>query len=108
MKRSPETRARISASLMGHPVSAETRAKMRAAAQRRRHSAETRAKISAVQRLNPPQGEVALMVRLYQQMGVRPLALRMGYNHHLVARVLREQGVALRPAGFQRRDGVRA
>ena len=56
---SPETRAKISASLMGHPISDETRAKwrsQRAGAKRKPPSPETRAKIGAAQKGRPNRG----------------------------------------------------
>lgn len=46
---SPETRAKISAALKGHEVSAEARAKIGAAQRGRKHSAEHRAKNAAAQ-----------------------------------------------------------
>lgn len=68
-----------------------------------RLSPETRAKFSLARRgrptgriITPPDGEVALMKRLYPVMSLRKLAARMGYDTKVVRRALVNAGVELR------------
>jgi hypothetical protein len=77
-------------------LSAETRAKMSAA----------RAGVSTGRQINPPEDEVALMVRLYPSMPMRALAARLGYAEKVVRRTLLNAGVKLRRAGVHARRGA--
>jgi hypothetical protein len=83
--------------------SAETRAKIAATMRGRLFGPETRARMSAAKRLRLPPDDLAAAIRLYEEMPLILLEQRMGYGRRLLARVLRENGVTLRPAGFQAR-----
>jgi hypothetical protein len=78
-------------------VTAKIAAKMRGVVQ----SPETRAKRAASMRLNPPEADVRAIIRAYETMGLEAVVERVGYHRKVVERVLRENDVPIRPAGFQ-------
>lgn len=60
---------------------------------------ETRAKITASLTLRPPAEHVEAILAAYRTMGLRRVAEHVGYDKHVVRRVLREAGVPIRAPG---------